>query len=56
MEYLAKRGGALTPDVYGVPPEIDRQVAMVKLAASGVAIDALTPEQARYLASWQEGT
>jgi adenosylhomocysteinase len=42
--------------VYGVPPEIDRQVAMLKLEASGVAIDALTPEQARYLAGWQEGT
>jgi adenosylhomocysteinase len=56
MEYLAKRAGALAPDVYGVPPDIDRQVAMLKLAASGVTIDALTPEQARYLASWQEGT
>jgi adenosylhomocysteinase len=56
MEHLARRAGGLTPDVYGVPPEIDRQVAMLKLAASGVSIDALTPEQTRYLAGWQEGT
>jgi adenosylhomocysteinase len=56
MEYLAKRGGTLAPDVYGVPAEIDRQVATLKLGAAGVAIDALTPEQSRYLASWQEGT
>jgi adenosylhomocysteinase len=56
MEHLARRGGPLAPEVYGVPPEIDRQVAMLKLEASGVAIDALTPEQARYLAGWQEGT
>ena len=56
MEYLARRGGTLAPDVYGVPPEIDRQVALLKLGASGVAIDQLTPEQARYLGGWQEGT
>jgi adenosylhomocysteinase len=56
MEHLAKRGGTLSPDVYGVPAEIDQQVATLKLGASGVAIDALTPEQSRYLASWQEGT
>jgi adenosylhomocysteinase len=56
MEHLARRGGALAPEVYGVPPEIDRRVAMLKLEASGIAIDALTPEQVRYLAGWQEGT
>ncbi|HEX4835246.1 MAG TPA: adenosylhomocysteinase [bacterium] len=56
MEYLARRGRALTPQVYAVPPEIDRQVAAVKLDASGIAIDTLTPAQERYLQSWETGT
>ncbi len=46
-------------DMYGfdtVPEEIDKEVARLKLAAMGVNIDALTPEQAKYLASWEEGT
>ena len=56
LEYLARDGAALRPNVYPVPGEIDRQVAALKLAAEGVAIDALTPEQEQYLRSWQEGT
>jgi adenosylhomocysteinase len=56
MEYLAREGRSLKPAVYTVPPAIDRQVAAVKLEASGVAIDALTPQQERYLQSWEEGT
>jgi adenosylhomocysteinase len=35
-----------------VPEAIEREVATLKLAALGVAIDALTPEQAAYLSSW----
>jgi adenosylhomocysteinase len=34
--------------------EIDREVARLKLAAMGVAIDELTAEQARYLSSWRK--
>jgi adenosylhomocysteinase len=56
MEYLARAGRGLAPDVYPVPREIDQQVAALKLAASGVAIDVLTPEQERYLQSWEAGT
>jgi len=56
MEYLAREGRTLTPEVYTVPAAIDRQVAQVKLAASDVTIDTLTPAQERYLASWNEGT
>jgi adenosylhomocysteinase len=39
-----------------VPEDIDRQVARLKLTAMGVAIDSLTEEQKKYLASWEEGT
>lgn len=56
IEYLVKRGKGLKPAVYGVPEEIDREVARLKLAASGIEIDVLTPDQAKYLASWEEGT
>jgi adenosylhomocysteinase len=56
VEHLARHGRTLAPDVYPVPPEIDQQVASLKLNAEGVAIDTLTPQQERYLRSWQEGT
>jgi adenosylhomocysteinase len=56
VEHLARHGRTLAPDVYPVPPEIDQQVASLKLNAEGIAIDALTPQQEQYLRSWQEGT
>lgn len=55
-EHMAKHHKELKNTVYGVPPEIDRQIATLKLAAIGTNIDKLTPEQEKYLASWQEGT
>jgi len=55
-EYLVRRRGTLAPAVIGVPEEIDSEVARLKLAALGVSIDKLTPEQQKYLASWHEGT
>ena len=55
-EYMAKYGKSLGPQVYGVPGEIDREVARLKLEAMGVKIDALTDEQVKYLSSWEEGT
>jgi adenosylhomocysteinase len=39
-----------------VPDEIDREIARLKLQAIGVEIDVLTPEQEKYLSSWEEGT
>jgi adenosylhomocysteinase len=39
-----------------MPAEIDREVARLKLEALGVEIDEMTPEQKRYVSSWQEGT
>ncbi len=56
LEYLAKNRGKLQASVYPVPTEIDKQVARLKLTAMGIQIDTLTPEQERYLTSWQEGT
>jgi adenosylhomocysteinase len=56
LEYLARRHGELERRVYDVPPEIDAEVARLKLEAMGVAIDTLTEEQQRYLTSWEEGT
>jgi adenosylhomocysteinase len=55
-EYLKDQRGALTPGVYVVPQEIDREIARLKLAAMGVAIDVLTPRQEEYMHSWQSGT
>jgi len=39
-----------------VPKNIDKEVARLKLASMSMNIDTLTPEQIKYLASWQEGT
>jgi adenosylhomocysteinase len=55
-EYLALHRGELERQVYGVPAAIDAEVARLKLAAMGITLDPMTPEQARYVASWQHGT
>ncbi|MBI4341748.1 MAG: adenosylhomocysteinase, partial [Candidatus Omnitrophica bacterium] len=55
-EYLTTQALRLAPHVYPVPKEIDRKIAQLKLAAIGVTIDRLTPEQQQYLSSWELGT
>jgi adenosylhomocysteinase len=55
-EYLAKNYKNLQRQVYAVPTDIDRKIAQLKLDSMGSKIDQLTPEQEKYLASWQEGT
>jgi len=55
-EYMVRHAGELEKKVYPVPEAIDQEIARLKLKAMGVEIDVLTPEQARYLTSWQEGT
>jgi adenosylhomocysteinase len=55
-EYAVKHAGRLEKKVYRVPLEIDRAIARLKLRSMGVAIDPLTPEQRRYLESWEMGT
>ncbi|MGW8142963.1 MAG: adenosylhomocysteinase [Anaerolineales bacterium] len=56
LEYIVKNAEILEKKVYSVPEEIDRDIARLKLAAMGVAIDTLTEEQIAYLNSWEEGT
>jgi adenosylhomocysteinase len=55
-EYVVQHAGELERKVYVVPSEIDEEIARLKLETMGVTIDRLTEEQARYLASWDEGT
>ena len=55
-EWLVQHRGRLEPKVYRLPEEIDGQIAALKLKSRGIAYDRLTPEQKRYLASWEVGT
>ena len=55
-EYAIANAASLEPKVYPVPDEIDREIAKLKLATMGIEIDVLSDEQAKYLASWNEGT
>lgn len=56
LEYLMENQGQLENQVYTIPPEIDQRIAELKLEAMGIEIDRLSDEQAKYLASWEEGT
>jgi adenosylhomocysteinase len=56
IEYMVKSKTSFENDVFPVPEAIDKAIAKAKLAAMGVKIDRLTPEQKRYLASWSMGT
>jgi adenosylhomocysteinase len=51
--HVVKSAGSLAADCHPVPPAIDEQVARLKLAAAGVAIDTLTSDQQQYLAHWR---
>ncbi len=55
-EYMVQRGNELQPQVYSVPEQIDKTVARLKLQAMDIDIDTLTPEQEKYLTSWEMGT
>ena len=55
-EFMLRNSATLENDVYSVPQDIDTEIARLKLNAMGVKIDKLTPEQKKYLASWEMGT
>ena len=55
-EWIVKQRGMLASAVHPVPPEIDAEVARLKLRAMGIEIDQLTDEQEAYLRSWESGT
>ncbi len=55
-EYMVKSADSLENTVYGVPKEIDREIARLKLSSMSIDIDNLTDEQEKYLSSWEMGT
>lgn len=55
-EYMAGEHEKLEKRVYPVPAHLDREIARLKLESMGVIIDRLTPEQEKYLSSWDMGT
>ena len=56
VEYVAQNHASLARGVHVVPPEIDAQIARLKLEARGIFIEAMTEEQIRYTSSWDQGT
>jgi len=55
-EFLIKNAGELEPRIYTLPPEIDAEVATIKLKLLGGGLEDLTGDQVEYLSGWQEGT
>jgi adenosylhomocysteinase len=55
-EFMLAHADTLENQVYTIPEHIDMEIARLKLAAMGIRIDVLTPEQEHYLNQWQEGT
>jgi adenosylhomocysteinase len=55
-EYVVGHHAELEPQVYVVPEAIDAEVARLKLAAMGIELEPMTPEQRTYVTSWQQGT
>jgi adenosylhomocysteinase len=55
-EYLITHKGKLESKVYALPEDVDREIARLKLVGMGIKFDVLTPEQEKYLNSWEEGT
>ena len=53
IHYLARHRGELPPGVHPLPPDIDREIAAIKLETLGVGIDALTAEQVEMRRRWQ---
>ncbi|MCZ6574441.1 MAG: adenosylhomocysteinase [Planctomycetota bacterium] len=56
MVFLARKGAGLGNEVHMLPEELDQEIAGIKLAALGIKIDELTPEQAAYATAYAEGT
>ena len=56
LEWLHAHVAELEPRVYGIPDEIDREVARLKLLSMGIDIGEWTPEQRAYADSWESGT
>ncbi len=55
LKYLLQNHGLLEKKVLPLPPELDREVAWLKLKGMGISIDSLTVGQKSYLESWELG-
>lgn len=55
-EYMLVHASEMQPRVYTLPAALDKEIARLKLKAMGVRIDTLTPDQEKYLSSWESGT
>jgi adenosylhomocysteinase len=55
-EYLVQNKGKLKAGVITLPEGIDDEIARLQLDSMGVKTGSLTPEQEKYLHSWEEGT
>lgn len=55
-EWMALQNPPLEAAVYDVAVNLENTVASLKLSSMGIAIDTLTPEQQKYLSSWESGT
>ena len=53
LKWMVDHRDELTKKVYEVPDSIDDEIGKYKLAAMGLEIDALTPDQQAYLAGWE---
>jgi adenosylhomocysteinase len=51
--HLLLHGLELEPRVHQLPAEIDEEVARMKLAALGLRIDSLSPDQRAFLQAWE---
>ena len=56
LEWMRANLASLEPKVYGIPDDIDRDVARLKLESMGIAIEPMTAEQLAYSQSWESGT
>ncbi|GAC1637789.1 MAG: adenosylhomocysteinase [Ktedonobacteraceae bacterium] len=55
-EYMLAHAQEMQPRVYTLAAELDKEIARLKLHAMGIRIDTLTPEQNKYINSWESGT
>ena len=55
-EFVVNNHKTFEKRVYTLPEKVDQDIAALKLKSMGISIDKLTPEQKKYLASWEMGT
>lgn len=56
VHWVVTNKKALDTRVHQVPKSVEDNIATLKLASMGIKCDKLTPEQKKYLSSWEFGT